>query len=48
MTFDARTFMPKRKPARKTVAASSTHTGQSGRDGLPRPFQPIQAMRPRR
>ena len=30
ITLDARRFMPKRKPARKTVAASRTQTGQSG------------------
>jgi hypothetical protein len=48
MTFDARRFIPKRNPARKTVAARSTQTGQSGRVGLPRPFHPIHAMRPSR
>ena len=48
ITFDARRFSSKRKPARKTVAARSSHTGHSGRPEVPRPFQPIQAMRPRR
>ena len=37
MTFDASTFRPTRKPSRKTAAAASAHTGQSGRDAPRRP-----------
>jgi hypothetical protein len=46
MTFDASTFRPTRKPARNTVAASSTHTGQIAREPEPRPVTPIQMPRP--
>ena len=45
MTFDACTFRPIRKPARKTAAASKTHAGQSGRAREPRPVAPIQTPR---
>ena len=38
ITFEARALRPIRNPATKTVAAASTHTGQTGipRDGVSR------------
>ena len=49
MTFESRAFSTIRKPARKTVAATSTYTGQTGEaEPGARPRAPIQTMRPSR
>jgi len=45
ITFEVSMFRPTRKPIRKTVAPTSIQVGQTGRVGLPRPRNPIQAVR---
>src|SRR5256714_2334098 len=48
ITFEASMFIPTLNPARKTVAATSTQTGQNDLVGVPRPWIPIHTVRPSR